>query len=115
YKGIQLIRQTRAVQLMEGIVMLLLITQVSEWLHFNTIHFILRNTVQVGMVALSVVFQPELRRALEQMGRKGFVKIFNFENLNTENSVAKVIDEITKAVQIVAQNRIGALIVIERD
>jgi len=114
YKGVRLIRETRAEQLIKGIVILLVVTQVSEWLQLNAINFILKNTMQVGVTALLVVFQPELRRALEHVGRSKFGNLFNFDE-NAENDIAKVIEEIAKAVQTLSQNRIGALIVIERD
>jgi diadenylate cyclase len=114
YKAIKLIRETRAEQLIKGIVILLVVTQLSDWLKLNTINFILRNTMQVGVLALLVVFQPELRRALEQMGRSRFGNMFNFEEYNTEGNIAMAIEEIAKAVHTLSQNRIGALMVIER-
>lgn len=72
YKAIQLIQGTRAVQLLKGLVVLLISTKLSEWLGLYTINWILRNTMTVGVIALLVVFQPELRRALEQLGRGKF-------------------------------------------
>ncbi|MGE4283565.1 MAG: diadenylate cyclase CdaA [Clostridia bacterium] len=115
YKAVRLISETRAEQLIKGIVVLLVVTQLSEWLNLNTINFILKNTMQVGVLALLVVFQPELRRALEQVGRSRFGNIFNFEEYNTESNIAFAIEEIAKAVQTLSQNRIGALLVVERD
>ncbi|MDK2800297.1 MAG: diadenylate cyclase [Clostridiales bacterium] len=115
YKAIRLIRETRAEQLIKGIVILLVVTQLSDWLQLNTINFILKNTMQVGVLALLVVFQPELRRALEQMGRSRFGNIFNFEEYSTEKDVNITIEEVAKAVQSLSQNRIGALIVFERE
>ncbi|MCG8501141.1 MAG: diadenylate cyclase CdaA [Firmicutes bacterium] len=115
YRGIKLIRETRAEQLLKGIVILVVVTQLSEWLQLNTINFILKNTMQVGVLALLVVFQPELRRALEQMGRSRFGNIFSFEEEDKENRIIGMIEEITKAVQSLSDNRIGALIVVERD
>ncbi len=116
YKGIKLISETRAEQLIKGIVILVVVTQLSEWLQLNTISFILKNTMQVGVVALLVVFQPELRRALEQMGRSKFGNIFNFEEMgDSEDAISDAIEEIASAVETLSDNRIGALIVIERD
>jgi diadenylate cyclase len=69
YKIIYFIRETRAEQLLKGIFLLLLLLQVSEWFHLNAINFLLRNTMQVGLLAFLIVFQPELRRILERMGR----------------------------------------------
>ena len=110
YKGIKLVRETRAGQLVKGIVILLLTTIVCHWLRFNTMSYILRNTMQVGLVALLVVFQPELRRALEKVGRSSPVRLF------TDNSedVERVIYEITDAAAYMSREKIGALIVCER-
>lgn len=106
-----LVKETRAEQLLKGIIILLLATQASALLQLNTINFILRNTMQVGVVAILVVFQPELRRALEKVGRSTFANLFNVENENLD----QVIDEIVKAANFMSKERIGALIVIERD
>lgn len=110
YKAIKLVKETRAVQLVKGIVILIVATQVSHWLQFNTISFILQNTMQVGVVALLVVFQPELRRALEKMGRSNISSLFNASHDDT----LKNIEEITEAVSHMSKEKIGALIVIER-
>ena len=115
YKAVKLIRETRAEQLIKGIVILLVATQLSGWLRFNVINSILRNTMQVGAVALLVVFQPELRRALEKMGRSRFSNLFNFDEYNMESDITEVIDEIVKSVRTMTQSRIGSLIVIERN
>ena len=115
YKGVRLIRETRAEQLIKGIVILVVVTQLSIWLQLNAISFILKNTMQVGVTALLVVFQPELRRALEQMGRSRFGNLFNFDEFNAEGGLNTIIEEIAKSVQTLSQNRVGALIVLERD
>lgn len=113
YKVMLLISETRAEQLIRGIIVILVGMQVSEWLHFNTINFILKNTMQVGLLAVIIVFQPELRRALEQMGRSRFSNFFNFEN-SGEDSAEQVVSEIKKAVSALSQSKTGALIVVER-
>ena len=77
YKAIKLVRETRAVQLVKGLLVLVIVMQISHWLQLNTINYILRNTMQVGVVALLVVFQPELRRALEKVGRSNISNILN--------------------------------------
>ncbi len=115
YQAIRLISKTRAMQLLKGIIILVVATQLSEWLQFNTINFILKNTMQVGVLAVLIVFQPELRRALEQMGRSRFSNLFNFEDNDAEENIDQRIEEISKAVKTLAEDRIGALIVIERE
>ena len=69
YSLIKLVQQTRAAQLIKGILVLSAAYFLAEILHFNTLSFIMRNIFQFGVLALIVVFQPELRRALEQVGR----------------------------------------------
>lgn len=112
YKVFMLIRGTRAKQLVKGIVLLLIITQLAEWSQLNTINWILANTLQVGFIALVIVFQPELRRALEYLGR---TSMFSFENIekNATNS-DKVIKEIISACASLSRQKIGALIVFEQ-
>ena len=113
YKLYQLIKETRAGQLIRGILLILLATQLSEWMRLYTIHWILRNTMTVGVIALLVVFQPELRRALEHLGRSRF-----FADVlmgKQEDHPMNTIEELIKAVQMLAQEKTGALIVIERE
>lgn len=113
YKLMGLIKETRAEQLIKGIIFILLATQVSEWLGLYTINWILKNTLTVGVIAILVVFQPELRRGLEHIGRsKFFANIFD---KSSQEQPTGVIDEIIKAVQMLSQEKIGALIVIERE
>jgi diadenylate cyclase len=112
YKIIYIIRGTRAVQLIKGLVVLVVATKVSEWLELFTINWVLRNTMTVGVIALLIVFQPELRRGLEQLGR-GRMIIRPFFSLG-EEEVNKIINEIARAVQVFNKNKIGALIVLER-
>lgn len=111
YKAIKLVKETRAQQLIKGLVMLVVILLLSQWLRFNTINYILRNTLQVGVVAVLVIFQPELRRALEKMGRSNISNLFNSSNDDIEN----LTDEICDAVSFMSGEKIGALIVIERE
>ncbi len=107
------IRGTRAVQLIKGIIILVVAMIVAEWLQLYTIRWILRNLQTMLLVALPVVFQPELRRALEQIGR-GRLFSQSFSAI-PEEDMGKVIQEIIKAVRVLARNKIGALIVIERE
>jgi len=94
---------------------LLVATQLSEWLQLTTINYILKNTMTYGVLAVVVVFQPELRRALEQIGRSKFKDIFIVDEESKEDKVKKSIDEIIRSVDVLAKTFIGALIVIERN
>lgn len=112
YKAMSLVRETRAVQLLKGIVILLIATQVSEWLRLNAINYMLRYIMQFGVLALIIVFQPELRRALEKVGRSNIGSILSFDN--KEYDINKTVDEICIAAKEMSESKTGALIVIER-
>lgn len=111
YKAIKLVKETRAQQLIKGLLLLVVILILSEWLRFNTINYILRNTMQVGVVAVMVLFQPEIRRALEKMGRSNISNIFNSSN----DDIDKMVSEICEAAAFMSGEKIGALMVIERE
>ncbi|HZK57510.1 MAG TPA: diadenylate cyclase CdaA [Clostridia bacterium] len=113
YKLYMLIRQTRAEQLIKGILVLLIATQVSGWLQLHVINWILRNTMTVGLIALLIVFQPELRRALEYIGRTRFLtkSIMDIE----EEEIKDTVDKLVKAIDFLSKHKIGALIIIERE
>ncbi|MHB8170726.1 MAG: diadenylate cyclase CdaA [Thermincolia bacterium] len=113
YKLIMLIKGTRAVQLIKGLAMLLVATTISDWAGFYTINWVLQKTMTMVFVALPVVFQPELRRALEQLGRGRFFAR-QMTVLGTED-VNRVINEVIKGVLVLTKNKMGALIIIERE
>ncbi len=112
YKMLLLIRETRAEQVLKGLTILLFVTKLSEWLQLNTIYWILKNTATVGVIALLIVFQPELRKALEQIGRGRIFDRFMF--IQDDKDPLFFINEIARAVQDMARAKTGALIVIER-
>lgn len=113
YKVLGFIRETRALQLVRGLLILVLITVLSDQFNFYTLNWILRNTLQLGVIALVIVFQPELRRALEYVGRSKFITP-QFAQMDKER--AKVITAaIIKAVDYFSSNKIGALIIMERE
>lgn len=112
YRFLLLIRGTRAVQLVKGVVVILIATALSSVLHLHALYWLLHNIITVGLFAIPVVFQPELRRALDQLGRGGFIT-FSFSNAAAED-VRQTILEVVKATQVLAKNHIGALIVLAR-
>ncbi len=113
YKIFLLIQETRAEQLVKGLLVLLIATKLSEWLRLYTTNWILKNTVTLGMIALLIVFQPELRRALEYIGRSKFLKKSLTEIADEE--LEHKINEIVEAVTYMSRQKIGALIIIERE
>ncbi|MBX6352422.1 MAG: TIGR00159 family protein [Thermoflavifilum sp.] len=112
YRGLLLIRGTRAVQLLKGVVVILVATMVSSMLHLQALNWLLNKIITIGLFAIPVVFQPELRRALEQLGRGGFFSL-SFGTSDAPDML-QVVAEVVKAAQVLAKNRIGALIVLER-
>lgn len=114
YKAIKLVRETRAAQLVKGIILLIVALQLSSFLNLYMVNYILKNAMQVGFIAIFVVFQPELRRALEKMGRSKFGKVLSFEEENKEEQTIITINSICEAVGNLSEHRIGALIILER-
>lgn len=113
YKLFMLIRETRAEQLTKGIIVLFVATKISEWLELFTVYWILEKTMTVGVLAILIVFQPELRRGLEYIGRSRFFTK-SFAEIKDE-SLNEVVDEIVDAVASLSRQKIGALIVMERE
>lgn len=113
-KIFKLAQNSRAMQLIKGIIFFMLITWVSGLLNLNIVHSVLTAFLPSGVIALIVIFQPEIRRALEQLGTN---KLINF--LGIEKSIeAKTREDIYKiviAVEELAKQRTGALIVMQRD
>lgn len=105
YQAFRLVRETRAEQLIKGILILIILLQLSSWLGFNTMQYILENTMQLGFFALLIIFQPELRRGLERMGRGTAGRLLSFNN--REEVVESTVDEVARAVDNLARNKVG--------
>ncbi len=113
YRLLLLIRGTRAEQLLKGLVLLVAVAFLAERLQLTTINWLLDQVGLMIVVALPVVFQPELRRALEQLGRgKLFARPIS---LLGEEDMSRLINEVVKAVEILSRNKTGALIIMERE
>lgn len=112
YKLLGLIKQTRAEQLFKGVLLLVVATFLSDLFNLHTINWILKGTVALGAVAILVVFQPELRRGLEYLGRSKFVNA-PFEPMDKEKG-KHITSNIVKAIDLFSRDRVGALIVFER-
>lgn len=115
YKALKFIRDTRTIQLLKGIVILVVVMQVSRFMHLHTVHYLLSNAMQLGLIAILIVFQPELRRALEQVGRSSMGQWFNFDDQTNDVETGRVISEIKESCSAMSKSRIGALIVMERE
>ena len=111
YWLILLIRGTRAEQLVKGLVLLLLATLVSGQLGLSSLHWVLRQLMTVGLIAIPIIFQPELRKALEHLGRG---RIFQSSIWNPRE-FDHFLNEVIKAIPVLVKKRLGALIVIEME
>ena len=115
YQIFMFIKDTRAGQVLKGIILLLVATQISDIFKLHTLHWILVHSLDIGLIAAIIIFQPELRAGLEHIGRtqfKFFIK--NSETLSEKDS-NKVIDEIIESLYSLSRQRIGALIIMERE
>lgn len=113
-KFFQFVKGTRALQLLKGILFLIAATMISSLLNLRVLNFILTSFMTYGVILLIVMFQPELRRALEQLGSNKINKFFGIEQ-DIATKVKENIYKITIAAMELSNTKTGALIVIERD
>jgi diadenylate cyclase len=112
YKLINVIKGTKAVQLLKGILVILLVRVIGEWLGLVTLSWMMQQAINWGFLAIIIIFQPELRRALEQLGRG---KFFSRSSTQDDDNQEKTVEAIVKATDYMAKRRIGALISIEKE
>ncbi|WP_294158201.1 diadenylate cyclase CdaA [uncultured Selenomonas sp.] len=112
YKVYEMLQDTRAITLVKGLLVLLGITLVCNWMELHVISWLLQKAVTLIFVALPIVFQPELRRALEHLGQGKFLA--NPTTLD-ELQAQSVVHELVNAVRELASTKTGALLVIERN
>ena len=119
YKGIKIIKETRAEQLIKGIILLAILFFVVNQFEFKAMKVIIETFLNVGIIAILIVFQPELRRVLEKMGRTTKVKklALNFEGKSDGASadIHNCIEAVCTACEQLSQTATGALIVFERE
>ncbi|WP_313894180.1 diadenylate cyclase CdaA [Psychrobacillus sp.] len=112
YKIITLIKGTKAVQLLKGIFVIVIARVVTDFLGLDTFGWMLEQVINFGFLAIIIIFQPEIRRALEQIGRGA---LFSRNSMQDEEEQNRLIEAMTKSVSYMAKRRIGALISIERE
>ncbi len=116
YKAAKMIKDTRAWQLIKGILVLIVITLLSGFLKLNIVNFVLTSIMSYGFIMLIIVFQPELRRALEQLGTtRKFSRWFGIDDKDLNAKKKENIYKIAIAAVELAKQKKGALIVIERE
>ena len=113
YKSYQMIQDTRAITLVKGLIVIVSLTIICGWLNLHVMTWLLQKSSDWLLIALPILFQPELRRALEQIGQGKFIRKSNplLEKKEAEN----VVDEIVKTAKKLSLTKTGALMVIERE
>ncbi len=112
YKLIMVIRGTKAIQLLKGIFVVVVVWILSSVFNLHTIQWLTNQAILWGFLVIIILFQPELRRALEQLGRGS---IFTRSGKSEEEVMEKTINSIVTSCEYMAKRRIGALITIERE
>jgi diadenylate cyclase len=111
YKAYMLIKETRAEQLLKGIILIIALIPISYLLKLDMLYFILNKTLTIGVLSVIIIFQPEIRRALEHLGRSAFD---DKHYVNDKEALIRTINEISVAVQNLSETKTGALIVMEQ-
>ena len=114
YHAFKILKETRAWQLLKGIITLLIVTFISDLVNFKILNYILTSLMSYGVIMIIIILQPELRRALEQLGTskfKRFLGIEDDEKIKTKENIYKIAIAATE----LSKAKKGALIVIERE
>lgn len=112
YKIFMVVRGTKAVQLINGIFIILILRGLSNIIGLRTLEWLMEQVIEWGFLAIIIIFQPELRRALEQLGRG---RIFTRQRQKEEEKQEQIVNAIVKACEYMAKRRIGALISIAQE
>ncbi len=112
YQLMKIIKGTKAVQLLKGILVIIIVRVLTDVFSLDTLRFLMDQVLPFGFLAIIIIFQPELRRALEQLGRG---RIFARTNVQEDVERERLMTALTKSVSYMAKRRIGALISIEKE
>ena len=112
YKLYVMLQDTRAITLVKGLLVILGLKIVCNWLSLHVIYWLLQQTLTLLFVALPIVFQPELRRTLEHLGQGRF---FGKSLFLDDSEARSLVNELDKAVMLLSSRKIGALLVFERE
>lgn len=115
YEMMVWIKNTRAWALLKGLIVILAFILVAVVFQMNTILWIAERTINIAVIALVIIFQPELRSALEQLGRRRFITAFFSTKNDLEKFSEKTINELVKACYEMGKVKTGALIVVENE
>ena len=115
YKAIEFLRESRAALLLKGILILLVVSAVANLFDLVSMKWLLDKLFDYALIAVVVIFQPELRRALEKVGRSNLSTLTKGQlSANSDENIKACVDAICKSVVTMSDKRIGALIVFER-
>lgn len=112
YKIYTIMNQTRAEQLLKGILLIVLLIPISSFFNLTMLNWILNKTITIGVLSIVIIFQPEIRRALEHIGRSAFNDTHILED---EEKTEKIITEIVSSIENLAKTKTGALVIIEQN
>ena len=111
YELIVMLRGTKAIQLFRGVILILVVKVISSYFGLNTVSWLMDQVINWGVIAVIIIFQPEIRRGLEHLGRGSL-----FVRMRHENEAAnRMIAGLDKAIQYMSKRRIGALMTIQQD
>ena len=113
YKVFPLMRSSGAARIVKAIIFLVVVSWVTDWLDMYAIHFVTEQVMTVGLIALVVLFQPELRRIMDHIGNVKLGKLFSADHANQE--MEGVIAQTVMACEQMSRDKVGALIVFARD
>ena len=116
YEIMAWIGKTRAWTLLKGLLIIVGFTVVSYILRFDVILWIMGRIATIAVTALIIIFAPELRKALEQLGNKNIMNLFTFDSKSSDDGMSeRTVDELINAAFTMSKPKTGALIVIERN
>lgn len=113
YKVFPLMRSSGAARIAKAVIVVVVVSWITDWLDMYAIHFVLRQVMQVGLIALVILFQPELRRILDHIGNVKLSKFFS--GGNTVQEMESIIAQTVMACEQLSREKVGALIVFARD
>lgn len=111
YKLFMLVKGTKAVQLLKGVAVFIIVRIISEIIGLHTVSWIMNQVIMYGVIAAVVIFQPEVRRGLEHLGRSSLFR----GSKSSKKQEEKMVIDFDKAIQYMAKRKIGALITIEKN
>ena len=115
YNIIKLVMHTRSNSLFKGIVLILVLSWISDAMQISAVNWVLQQLISMGVLVLVIVFQPELRRALDQLGRSKWTRqMFTSQKKQRSDHTEQHVSEIVRALSNMSRKKIGALIVFER-